>query len=93
MQGAMKDVQVPSSVPQLTTKNVLTMSFIEGKPITRLRVRHHMPQLSACPVTSCIMIPKLGRLDTAGGELAAGLPLQIHWDNVNSTAGHFHSMG
>ena len=34
----MKGVHVPSSVPQLTTKQILTMSFIEGQPITRLRV-------------------------------------------------------
>ncbi len=38
VQGTMKGVQVPSSVPQLTTKNVLTMAFVEGQPITRLRV-------------------------------------------------------
>lgn len=34
----MKGVQVPSSVPQLTTKEVLTMSFVDGQPITRLKV-------------------------------------------------------
>ena len=34
----MKGVQVPSSVPQLTTKEVLTMSFVAGQPITRLKV-------------------------------------------------------
>ena len=38
LQATMKGVHVPSSVPQLTTKQILTMSFIDGQPITRLRV-------------------------------------------------------
>ncbi|CAK0783630.1 hypothetical protein CVIRNUC_006829 [Coccomyxa viridis] len=37
LMATMKGVHVPSSVPQLTTKQILTMSFIEGQPITRLR--------------------------------------------------------
>ena len=43
LQGSMKGVQVPSSVPQLTTKEVLTMSFVAGQPITRLRVVFCLP--------------------------------------------------
>ena len=48
VQGTMKGVQVPSSVPQLTTKQVLTMSFVEGQPITRLRVSCAHPFHSIC---------------------------------------------
>ena len=50
LQATMKGVQVPSSVPQLTTKHVLTMSFVEGQPITRLRVNqpYHVPWTSIC---------------------------------------------
>lgn len=46
LQSAMKGVQVPSSVPQLTTREVLTMSFVEGQPITRLRVS--LPFMQPC---------------------------------------------
>ena len=48
-QATMKGVHVPSSVPQLTTKQVLTMSFIEGQPITRLRVSHASSLLTSVP--------------------------------------------
>ena len=34
----MKDVEIPRSIPKLTTARVLTMSFVEGDPITRLKV-------------------------------------------------------
>jgi predicted unusual protein kinase regulating ubiquinone biosynthesis (AarF/ABC1/UbiB family) len=34
----MRDIEVPRSVPRLTTRQVLTMSFVEGDPITRLKV-------------------------------------------------------
>ena len=52
---------MPSSVPQLTTKQVLTMSFVEGQPITRLRVRSHhtpcgmsfVPSVAAQPCQAC----------------------------------------
>ena len=36
-QAAMKDVEIPTSIPRLTTQRVLTMSFVEGRP-------HHPPQ-------------------------------------------------
>ena len=48
VQGTMKGVEVPSSVPQLTTKHVLTMSFVEGQPITRLRVSAHHMSVECC---------------------------------------------
>lgn len=44
----MKDVEVPRSIPKMTTRRVLTMSFVEGDPITRLKVSHlsrHIRQL------------------------------------------------
>ena len=59
VQGSMKDVQVPSSVPQLTTKHVLTMSFVEGQPITRLRVRACHSSVQRCLCLLCC-IPLLG---------------------------------
>ena len=34
----MRDVRVPRSIPRLTTRRVLTMQFLPGDPITRLKV-------------------------------------------------------
>lgn len=42
-QAAMKDVEIPRSIPKLTTARVLTMSFVEGDPITRLKVSPYGP--------------------------------------------------
>lgn len=38
MQAGMKGVEVPRSITKLTTQRVLTMSFVAGEPITRLKV-------------------------------------------------------
>jgi hypothetical protein len=37
-QAEMRDVRVPRSIPRLTTRRVLTMQFLPGDPITRLKV-------------------------------------------------------
>ena len=38
VQAGMKGIEVPRSIPKLTTRRVLTMSFVAGDPITRLKV-------------------------------------------------------
>ncbi len=45
MQAGMKGVEVPRSITKLTTQRVLTMSFVAGDPITRLKVA---PALTSC---------------------------------------------
>ena len=37
MQGMRKQVEVPRSIPGLVTERMLTMTFLEGTQITRLR--------------------------------------------------------
>ena len=51
VQAGMRDVEVPRSIPKLTTRRVLTMSFVEGDPITRLKVH-----LKACCPTAHSMV-------------------------------------
>ncbi len=47
VQAGMRGVEVPRSITKLTTQRVLTMSFVAGDPITRLKV--------AEALTSCSM--------------------------------------
>ena len=47
-QAAMRDVRVPRSIPRLTTTRVLTMEFLPGDPITRLKVGGPCPACAAC---------------------------------------------
>ena len=47
-QAAMRDVEIPRSIPRLTTPRVLTMSFVEGDPITRLKVFLYFGLYTSC---------------------------------------------
>lgn len=48
LQAGMKGIEVPHSIPRLTTRQVLTMSFVEGDPITRLKVNHTHNSIPQC---------------------------------------------